>query len=146
MNRYDSSTFEENALVCVQKKDLASLKDLIISQIDQTIDVNDNQAIILLVWYIQCLLSEMSNARLVHDQEQLELSSVELQSVVQDIRVKPYILEQRSKIYELLASYGDDETFYQIATALEDTEALVDFLMKRKRYSEVIPLLGYKVC
>ena len=145
MNRHDSFAFEENALAAVQKGDLASLKDLIVNQIECTIDVNDNQAILLLIWYVQCLLGELSKARLDNDQDQLDLSSAELQSIVQNPRLKPHIWNHRGKIYELLTSYCDDDNLFQMANALDDTETLVDFLMKRKRYSEVIPLLGNRV-
>lgn len=145
MNYTDPSRFEENALRCIQKRDITALKDLVVAQIDRTIVTNENQAILLFIWLMQCLLSELSQARLQNDQDQIDLSSAELQSMLQDSRLKPHIWKYRSKIYELLASYGDDDHFCMIATALDDTESLVDFLMKRKRYSEVIPLIASKV-
>ena len=144
MNQTDPSRFEENALLCIQKRDVTALKDLVVSQIDKTINTNENQAILLFLWLVQCLLSELAKARLQNDQDQIDLSSAELQSILEDFRLKAHIWKHRSKIYELLASYGDDDHFGMIAAALDDTEALVDFLMKRKRYSEVIPLIASK--
>ena len=131
---------EEVLLRFVSLEEPAALKELLMTRLEHTPDHETTQITILAFWLIEHVMQSLEGTP---DSEGRDLLRAELRSLLSERKVVKCFDDNaiRGKVYDLLASFGEDDIFLYFARETRDYEVLVDHCVKRGLYEDAIRVL-----
>lgn len=115
-----------------------ALKELLMSKLEHAGAEEVTQIVLLTFWLIELILQTLEETKTT---EEKDILRAELRSLLTERKIAKCILPLRHKVYELLASFGDDETLIYFAQEVSDHSVIVDNYIKKDMGCKAIEVL-----
>lgn len=115
----------------------AALKELLMAKLEQAADEDTTEVTLLTFWLMELMLQTMDET----EGEQQDLLRAELRSLLCEPKIRKSLCPIRGKVYDLLSSFGDDDTLVFFAQETGDYAVLVDHYVKKKTFVYAIAVL-----
>lgn len=107
------------------------------AKLEQAGDEDVTQVTLLTFWLMELLLETMEET----EGEDRDLLRAELRSLLCEKKIAKSLTPIRGKVYELLASFGDEDTLIFFAQETRDYAVLVDHYVKKRMFVHAIGVL-----
>lgn len=116
----------------------AALKELLMAKLEHAGSEEVTQITLLTFWLIELILQTLDETTEAEDRDLLH---AELRSLLSERKIAKCITPIRSKVYELLASFADDDTLLYFAQESSDFPVLVDYYVKKNMCTKALEAL-----
>jgi len=131
----NSNRFEEDLLKCVQHDRSYDLKELLMKRLDELPADKTSQLTLLSFCLLDVLIRLKTDCQ---SPEEIEMLDVEVKTLLTDPKILSCFEPLKRKVYDLMASLGDDDNLIFFGKQMKDHDTIVDFLIKRNRMKEVL--------
>ncbi|XP_026855194.2 vacuolar protein sorting-associated protein 18 homolog [Electrophorus electricus] len=135
--------FEEIALKFIEAKQEEALKEFLLKKLNNLKSTEKTQITLLVTWLTELYLNrlgqlELDNAKIAFFQETRE----EFRNFLGNTRFKECFFNNRSTIYDLLASHGNVEDMVYFSVIMQDYERVISHYCQHDDYSAALEVLS----
>lgn len=131
--------FEQICLKFLSLEDKRPLMTYVKNRLDKLRDEDLTQITMLVVWLVELYLTEISWPGL--DEQKRQDWQSEFDCFLQSPRVDKCIRNNRSVIYDLMASHGDSHNLSMLAAVNHDYESVVNQHINQKKFTQALGVL-----
>jgi len=138
------TSFEEVALKFIALEDKDALKQFLMHKLNTLKSSEKMQITMIVVWLIEIWLNQLGQLK-----ERGEETSSRYENIQEEFRkflaiphVKECISENRSTVYDLIASHGDIEDMIFFAVLIQDFERVVSHHIQQHNYTSALELMS----
>lgn len=136
-------SFEEVALKFLQVREVEALKTFLKKKLEGLRSQDKTQITMLVMWVLELYLNQLGELR--DSGEELSPRYKELQHQLSNFLERPSVLEcvrnNRSTIYELMASHGDKENLIRLTVLNKDYEKVIRQHLYKNNYLDALEVL-----
>lgn len=136
------ASFED---VCLKFMDINEYDALLMylhSRLDKLNDSDKTQITMLVVWIVELYLTLMARCSPTEQQAKIRTLQASLDAFMKNPRVKECVsLSNRTVIYDLMASHGDNFNLNTLTCVNADFESVLDQYVNQGKYKEAVKLL-----
>ncbi|XP_076873703.1 vacuolar protein sorting-associated protein 18 homolog [Brachyhypopomus gauderio] len=135
--------FEEIALKFIEAKQEEALKEFLLKKLNNLKSTEKTQITLLVTWLTELYLNRLGQLEL--DKAQIDLFQVtreEFRSFLCSTRFKECFFNNRSTIYDLLASHGNVEDMVYFSVIMQDYERVISHYCQHDDYSAALEVLS----
>lgn len=130
--------FEEELLKYVQDDKSIEIKELLLKRLEDLEENNVTQITLISCCLLDVLLRMKSGEVSDHDREMLD---IEIHTLLDEPKVIACLRPLKKKVYDLMSSVGDEDNWLFFAKLMNDSDALIDFWIKRNRPKDALDVL-----
>jgi len=141
------TSFEEIALKFIALEDKDALKQFLMHKLDTLKPSEKMQITMIVAWLAEIWLNQLGQLK-----ERGEETSVRYNHIQDEFRkflavahVKDCISENRSTVYDLIASHGDIEDMIFFAVLMQDFERVISHHIQQNNYTSALELMSKQV-
>jgi len=138
------TSFEEVALKFIALEDKDALKQFLMHKLNSLKSSEKMQLTMIVVWLVEIWLNQLGQLK-----ERGEETSSRYENIQEEFRkflavahVKDCVSENRSTIYDLIASHGDIEDMIFFAVLIQDFERVVSHHIQQHNYMSALDLMS----
>jgi len=138
------TSFEEVALKFISLEDKDALKQFLMHKLNTLKSSEKMQITMIVVWLTEIWLNQLGQLK-----ERGEETSSRYENIQEEFRkflalsrVKDCISENRSTIYDLIASHGDIEDMIFFAVLIQDFERVISHHIQQNNYTSALELMS----
>ena len=138
------TSFEEIALKFIALEDKDALKQFLMHKLNTLKSTEKMQITMIVVWLTEIWLNQLGQLK-----ERGEETSPRYENIQEEFRkflavphVKECISENRSTVYDLIASHGDIEDMIFFAVLIQDFERVVSHHIQQHNYTSALELMS----
>lgn len=148
------SSFEDVCLKFMQINKYDALLVFLTNRLER-LDVQDKtQITMLVVWIVELYLTQMARCSADEQQAKIRKYQMEFDAFMQTSKVVECIRNNRTVIYDLMASHGDNFNLNTLTAVNKDFESVLDQYINQEKFKDAVsvlktqtkPELFYKYC
>ncbi|XP_039596994.1 vacuolar protein sorting-associated protein 18 homolog [Polypterus senegalus] len=135
--------FEEIALKFIEAKQEEALKEFLLKKLKNLKQGEKTQITLLVTWLAELYLNRLGTLEADETKRcQFLDSRDEFRSFLRDSKIKECLYNNRSTIYDLLASHGNVEDMVFFSVIMQDYERVISHYCQHDEYDEAIDILS----
>ena len=138
------TSFEEVALKFIALEDKDALKQFLTHKLDTLKSSEKMQVTMIVVWLTEIWLNQLGQLKERGEETSARYERIqdEFRKFLAIARVKDCISENRSTVYDLIASHGDIEDLVFFAVLIQDFERVISHHIQQNNYSAALELMS----
>ena len=138
------TSFEEVALKFIALEDKDALKQFLMHKLDTLRSQEKMQVTMIVAWLTEIWLNQLGQLKERGEETSPRYENIqeEFRKFLATSRVKDCISENRSTIYDLIASHGDIEDMIFFAVLIQDFERVISHHIQQNNYVSALELMS----
>ena len=138
------TSFEEVALKFISLEDKDALKQFLMHKLNTMKSSEKMQITMIVVWLTEIWLNQLGQLKERGEETSSRYENIqeEFRKFLALARVKDCISENRSTIYDLIASHGDIEDMIFFAVLIQDFERVISHHIQQNNYTSALELMS----
>ena len=138
------TSFEEVALKFIALEDRDALKQFLMHKLNTLKSSEKMQVTMIVVWLTEIWLNQLGQLKERGEETSSRYENIqeEFRKFLAVARVKDCISENRSTIYDLIASHGDIEDMIFFAVLIQDFERVISHHIQQHNYTSALELMS----
>lgn len=134
-------SFEEICLKFLDINEFEALMVFLRNRIDSSKPQDKTQITMLVVWMVELYLTQIARSSANDQQHKVRMLQKEFDIFMNTPRVVECVRNNRSVIYELMASHGDNFNLTSLTTVNRDYQAVIDQYITQGKYLDALSVL-----
>ncbi|XP_031628679.1 vacuolar protein sorting-associated protein 18 homolog isoform X2 [Contarinia nasturtii] len=148
------TSFEDVCLKFMEINEYEALLVFLKNRLDK-LDVQDKTQIsMLVVWIVELYLTQMARCSVIEQQAKIRKYQMEFDAFMKTAKVVECVRNNRTVIYDLMASHGDNFNLNTLTAVNKDFESVLDQYINQGKFKDAVsvlnrqtkPELFYKYC
>ncbi|KFM74068.1 Vacuolar protein sorting-associated protein 18-like protein, partial [Stegodyphus mimosarum] len=137
------SSFEEIALKFLVAEQEAALRKFLLKKLAGLRSQDKTQITMIVMWLLEIFLNELGVLRTAGKQTTQEYVNLqkEFRSLLKEPRIKDCVSNNRSAVYSLMSSHGDEENLIYFTNLMKDFEKVIQYHLQHKNYRAALGVL-----
>ncbi|XP_054719566.1 vacuolar protein sorting-associated protein 18 homolog [Uloborus diversus] len=137
------TSFEEIALKFLEAEQEGALRKFLMKKLEGLKSQDKTQITMIVMWLMEIFLNELGILRTAgreNSQDYLDLQR-EFHNILKESRVKESASNNRSAVYSLMASHGDEKNLIYFTNLMKDFEKVIQYHLQHKNYQAALGVL-----
>ncbi|KAG8181524.1 hypothetical protein JTE90_014254 [Oedothorax gibbosus] len=137
------SSFEEIALKFLEVRKEKALRKFLLKKLESLKHQDKTQITMIVMWLLEIYLNELGVLRTAGRQSSQEFSNLQREfiNLFRDPRIKECASNNRSAVYSLMSSHGDEFNLINFTNLMKDFEKVIQYNLQHKNYIAALKVL-----